>query len=107
MAKNSEEEKKREIAESLFGAVLKAKATGAHEPDRNRLLQLLEGPGSVIHSFCEGCGYYSEFNREGAEILAKMAGVELPISLDGFYFETRRCSLCDGKDETVSLKRIK
>ncbi|PKK82713.1 MAG: hypothetical protein CVT49_12310 [candidate division Zixibacteria bacterium HGW-Zixibacteria-1] len=102
----NDDERDRELARSLFGSVGKAKATGGHVPDRNKLLQPLEHPKSVIHSFCTGCGLYLERFMISAEDRAGAANIPIPDNLDGYYMETESCSLCDSRDPLVVFKKI-
>lgn len=90
----------------LVGIVPKVKATGGHKVDIEKIKAPMEETGSVIHSFCEGCGYTLEITQAGAEKLARMAKVELPSSLEGRYFVTKCCDLCDGTDLAIRLEKI-
>lgn len=94
------------IAAALFGEVPKAKATGGHRVNPQKLLEPLEGPASVVRSFCTGCGNYLELSWDRTKALAEKAKIELPPSLEKWYFETESCGLCDGKGERVFLKPI-
>ena len=106
------DERERRIKAELFGSVGKAKAAGGHVVKRENLLEPLDGPlqnppvPTVIQSFCVGCGYYLENSPERAEELADMAGIVLPYSLKGYYFETHSCSLCDSTNHLIALKKI-
>jgi hypothetical protein len=106
------DEREQRIKAELFGTVRRAKATGGHAVKRENLLEPLDGPlqnppvPTVMHSFCVGCGFYLEITQERAEELAEMAGIILPYSLHGYYFETHSCSLCDSTNPLVTLKKI-
>ena len=93
-------------AEAFLGKVRKAKATGGHQVDPNQLLPKLEGTASVVRSFCTGCGNYLELSQVKAEKLATSAKITLPPNLEGWYFETESCRLCDGKGDGVFLKSL-
>ena len=106
------DERERRIKAELFGTVGRAKATGGHVAKREYLLEPLDGPLqnppvlTVLRSFCVGCGYNLEITREHAEELAEMAGITLPYSLRGYYFESHSCSLCDSTNHLITLKKI-
>jgi hypothetical protein len=96
-----------EIKAGLLGAVVPIHATGNYIPDPARLAAPLEGPGSVLRSFCTGCGQYYELTAEGVQILAEPNSFSLDASLEGGQFlQVASCSQCDGVDPTVELKSI-
>ncbi|MFA6272263.1 MAG: hypothetical protein WC693_04120 [Patescibacteria group bacterium] len=92
------------VKAGLLGAVVPIHATGDHTPDPARLAVPLEGPGSVMRSFCTGCGQYYELTAAGVEQIAESSDISLGTSLEGAQFlQVASCSQCDGIDSTVKL----
>jgi hypothetical protein len=96
----------REIAKQLFGEVVKIKATGDHKIDSAEISRPFEKGDCVIHKFCRGCGTTTGIKNLLADDLAKQAGIKLPESLGGCYFEVSGCESCDGIQSKPELKRI-
>jgi hypothetical protein len=94
------------LKEKLIGSVKRITNKGNFSVDVKELLRPFKEKEIVVRSFCQGCGVVLDVNREGAEDLAKLAGVTLPSSLEGYYFQTKTCVLCQGNDFMVELKRI-
>ena len=103
MSKNSENDS---IKAELWGTTRPIEATGSHIPDPARLQTSMDGPESIIRSFCSGCGQYYELSDSGVRELAEPITLDLPDSLDGYYFQVASCSQCDGNDLTVRIKSI-
>jgi hypothetical protein len=96
----------RDIKKRLFGSVKKIADKGNFSVDEAELSEPLEWEKAVVRSFCQGCGTVLEVNRKGAEKLAKLAGITLPSSLEGYYFQTKTCVLCQGDDFSVEFKKM-
>lgn len=94
------------VKAELLGATVPVESTGNHTPDPARLETPLEGPGSVVRSFCTGCGQYYELTSEGAQQIVQWDDVKIPEDLEGNFLKTASCSQCDGIDPTVELKTI-
>jgi hypothetical protein len=95
------------VKAKLVGSTTLLKATGDHIPAPARLQAPLEGPGSVVPSFCTGCGQYYELTDAGARQLAESDGLgRFPDSLEGQFFQVASCSQCDGQSPAVQLRRI-
>jgi len=90
----------------LLGVTGLAKATGGFAPNYIRLQEPLEGPESVVYSFCTGCGNLLELTQKGFELLS--ADIDQPITddLSNIFFQTASCSCCDGTDKEVSIRKI-
>lgn len=97
------------IAEELFGKITHGiyRATGDKLPKIENLNQPVEGPDSVAHIFCKGCGTYSEANEKRAEFFLQKLESEHPKDFSGYYFEVKGCDVCDGDREKICLKTIK
>ena len=94
------------VKAELVGSTVPVRATGNHTPDPAQLQAPLEGPNSIVQSFCTGCGQYYELTDAGARQLAGSNSLSLPASLEGQFFQVASCSQCDGSDLTVELKPI-
>ena len=92
-------------AKGLLGSVKKMPCPGGFSVDKKELLKPFEWDKAVVHSFCQGCGSLLEVNKEGADELSKLAN-KVRSSWPGYYFQTKTCVLCQGKDLTVKLKKI-
>jgi len=90
----------------ILGHCGKAVATGGHSPNLVKLQIPLTGPGSVIYTFCTGCGNYHELDQKSAAEYAVLAGTELPNNVLSWYFQTALCDCCDGTDPSISLESI-
>ncbi|MFA6525349.1 MAG: hypothetical protein WCT33_03735 [Patescibacteria group bacterium] len=96
-----------DVKAGFLGAVVPIHATGDHTPDPARLAAPLEGPGSIMRSFCTGCGQYYELTESGVQQLAESSDISLGASLEGAQFlQVASCSQCDGDDPAVELKPI-
>lgn len=93
------------IKEEVFGAVKKIKAAKNYVISPEIIRQPLVENGTVVRVCCLGCGYCLEVLESGAKLLAKLADVEIPISWDGYYFETEECLVCSKKYKNITLKR--
>jgi hypothetical protein len=94
------------VKAELLGSTVPVQATGDHVPDPARLKQPLEGPGSIVRSFCIGCGQYYELTAEGAQQIIQWDDVTIPDDLKGNFLRTASCSQCDGIDPVVELVPI-
>ena len=89
----------------LLGTVKKMPSQGDFSADKKELLKPFEWDKAVVRSFCQGCGSLLEVDKKGADELSKLANTARS-SWAGYYFQTRTCILCQGKDLTVKLKKI-
>ena len=90
---------------SLYeGVVRQILSTGSHTPNSADLLAPFRWEGGVISCFCEGCGCLAKLNKHEAEDLAGQVNIVLPASLEGLYFHTKNCPLCD-RVKTFNLGR--
>ena len=94
------------VKAELLGTTVPVEATGNHTPDPARLDAPLEGPGSVVRSFCIGCGQYYELNAEGAQQIIQSDDVNIPSDLEGNFLRTASCSQCNSTDLAVELVPI-
>lgn len=60
-----------------------------------KLLKPLEWEKGIMRAFFEGCGATLEIKRKLAETYGTVTNVELPNSLNNFYFKNRGCGLRD------------
>jgi len=61
---------------------------------------------TVVRVFCLGCGRGIEIFSRGAADLARKAGDQVPASWDGYFFEAKRCPICDATYRGVALRKI-
>lgn len=88
----------------LLGSVKKLPCPGGFSIDKKELLKPFEWDKAVVRSFCQGCGSLLEVDKKGADELSKLAKTTRS-SWHGYYFQTRSCLLCQGKDLTVKLEK--
>lgn len=93
--------------EKLLGGVQTEESKGGtYSPDPAELRQPLEM--GVVYCFCNGCGVYLEItSNEAASELAQIAGVEVPLSWENYYFDVNKCSVCTNDEPfEIELKKI-
>lgn len=100
------ESKENKVKTNVFGRLKKPEATGDYIVRREEVETPLVHDRSVIRACCTGCGYCLEVAQFGAKRLAEIAGIQKPDSWEGYYFESKRCRLCDEDYRQVSLKKI-
>ncbi len=91
---------------NMLGKTGIAKAIGGFKPNYIRLQEPLEGPESVMYSFCTGCGNILEQTQKGVELLSADIDQQLPDNLSDVFFQTASCSCCDGTNKAVSIVEI-
>jgi tetratricopeptide (TPR) repeat protein len=99
-----------EVASELFGEVRRPRRLPKDEEyyvDLRAVSRPLTQEGTVIRACCTGCGYCLELYEAGAERLAKLAGAQKPDSWEGYYFEVKRCPVCDIDHGEVVLKHTR
>ncbi len=91
----------------MFGRVV-VEAVGGRTPSQEWLHSGLEGPHSVAHRFCQGCGLSEEVNEELFRRFAAEAGVDVAGALpQDLYVETSCCDLCDAASKPrVDIKKV-
>lgn len=95
----------KDIKEVLFGSV--RKDSGREKKlDLSLLREPFEGENSAVYSLCQNCGGILELTDEGAQKLAKLAGIEKPESFSGYYFLTQDCPLCGNDLKSVEMKKL-
>jgi biotin synthase-related radical SAM superfamily protein len=92
--------------EDIFGKVLQPKIKGSFDIEEKKLKEPLYYDGSAVRCFCFGCGTSTELVQAGAEHLAKIAEVSVPLSWQGFYFVSEQCIVCTKNYRNVILKKI-
>mgnify|MGYP001560190190 CR=1 FL=1 len=79
----------------LLGTMKPRPVTGAFQPDREELLQPLEGPDSVAHGFCQGCNMTFEITAQGKKLFSEDFSIRIPENLGEQYVHFSRCIWCD------------
>ena len=88
--------------EKILGSAVKIRATHDHEPDIEKLHELLP-TDAVIRLFCSGCGTHAGVSQEDAYFLAYLANRKDVESFAGLYFHSGKCAHCDSKDKSLEL----
>ena len=70
------------------------KIKGSFKIPEEKLKEPLYYDGTVVRCFCFGCGISTELLSEGAMHLVKKAEADVPLSWEGFYFESEQCIVC-------------
>lgn len=90
----------------LLGTMKPRPVTGAFQPNREELLQLLEGLGSVARGFCQGCGMAFEITAEGQRIFQEDFSIHVPDDPGKYYVHFSRCLLCDTEYRDPEVRDI-
>lgn len=93
--------KKRDV----LGLAKRPKAVGGFYVTNELAKTPLFYEGTVVRCFCLGCGESTELVPDGAQRLAEKAGAKVPENWLEFYFESKRCIVCDEDYKDVSLKK--
>lgn len=89
-----------ELAEALFGSVVRVHATGDHSPDPQKLYRDLITEGDlvcVLHGFCRGCGMHLQVTAKGFRASAPEMAIP---DAETHYLELTGCNYCDGEPKT-------
>lgn len=100
------QKRKPSLAEEVFGAIKRPRATGDYYVDLRVASTPLFSEDATIRACCTGCGLCIELAETGALGLAKMARVQKPEKWSDYYFEVNRCDFCDKDFSNVVLKKI-
>lgn len=91
-----EEELEHKIKAALFGTLKSFRpAPGGFQPPPEKLTAPLEGPRSIAHLFCEGCGFSYEITEGWLQLAEEFHGVAKPVTLQNFYVHVKRCRFCN------------
>lgn len=93
-----------EGAEALFGKVELPEHIA--KINTQRLLAPFEWKEAVAYFFCMKCSTILEANKELSDNIANQAGINLPETLEGMYFEANGCQYCSKENKDLKLKKI-
>jgi hypothetical protein len=96
--------KTNEGAGELFGRVVLPEHI--EKIQTQRLLVPFEWKDAVAYFFCKKCSTILEVNKELSENMVKQAGLDLPETLEGLYFEASGCQYCSKENQDLKLKKI-
>jgi hypothetical protein len=94
------------IGASVLGGTRRPPALGGFVVTRKDANKPLVEAKTVVRAFCLGCGRGIEIFSHGAADLAKKAGEQIPASWEGYFFEAKRCPICDATYKDVALRKI-
>jgi hypothetical protein len=94
------------IAVKVLGGTRRPPALGGFVVTREVASRPLVEAKTVVRAFCLGCGRGIEIFSHGAVDLAKKAGEQIPASWEGYFFEAKRCPICDTTYKGVDLRKI-
>jgi hypothetical protein len=98
--------KRDKIASKILGAARRPAASGGFVVTKEQASSPLVEGNTVVRAFCLGHGVGLEIFSDAAAELAKRAGVKVPDSWDGYFFEAQRCPICDDTYKKVVLRKI-
>ncbi|MFA4995978.1 MAG: hypothetical protein WC536_02425 [Patescibacteria group bacterium] len=92
----------------LLGRINLPLPEGGKQPNMFELAKPFDYKGTIIRSFCTGCGMMIEVQEiNGLADLAHKAGITGQEDLSGKYFEAKQCPICSNDFTGVELKEIK
>ena len=95
------------IKEELFGSLKPRPAPGGFVPTRQDLMRPLEGPQSVAHLLCEGCGLMPEVTDRWIQYAEENHGLVRPSDeLQNYYIHVTRCIYCGDIHRNVEFRSI-
>jgi hypothetical protein len=101
------EKEENSLAEAYFGPVKALEVTGNFKPEPERLLESLEGPNSVIHLFCRGCGSVTELSQKGLETCLNMENKPIPPVIEQrMYLCSDGCIVCEEMYGNFEIRKI-
>lgn len=101
------ENQEESLGASYFGPIKPLEATGGYQPEPESIYEELEGPNSIIHLFCRGCGNVTELTQKGLDMCLSSENKPTPPTIEkGMYLASDGCIMCDGKDGNFEIRKI-
>lgn len=94
------------IKTQLLGRLKSRPVTNQFQPTRADLVAALEGPDSIIHAFCQGCGMTFEITDKARGVFQSEFSLAIPENPKGLYLHCTRCVYCDVQYHDFELMPI-